>query len=323
MNITLTGNLGSGKTSVCKELEKMGYNIVSTGTIFREIAAEKGISVIELNELAKKDRSIDDLIDNRSIQLGNELDNTVFDSRLAWHFATPSFKVFLLVDTEEAARRVFEGDSRNAEEYNTLEEAAEGLSLRAKIERERFSELYGIDYYDGNNYDLIIESSNATPEQIAKEIVRNFEIYKEHPFPSKVELNLKCLYPTQKVSDFSSEVLDKYYANELDNDTLCSTENTCITIKDGYNYILDEHHHVFAAMAAGKIFTEIRSLFVDDKSLKAVPQNSKSDLYDFEDIGKFKYSVYPQDKPVKHSYSFDFSNIFSQCVEKEMDEFNR
>ena len=48
MNITLTGNLGSGKTSVCKELEKMGYNIVSTGTIFREIAAEKGITSEEV-----------------------------------------------------------------------------------------------------------------------------------------------------------------------------------------------------------------------------------------------------------------------------------
>ena len=60
-------------------------------------------------------RSIDDMLDARSTQLGKTMDHTVFDSRLAWHFVEKSFKVFLLVDTQEAARRVYEGNSRSAQ----------------------------------------------------------------------------------------------------------------------------------------------------------------------------------------------------------------
>ena len=138
MNITITGNLGSGKSSVCKELETSGFTIISAGDIFRQLAQEKGMTVIELNEAAKKDRSIDDMLDARSTQLGKTMDHTVFDSRLAWHFVEKSFKVFLLVDTQEAARRVYEGNSRSAEEYRDIAQARHGLEERARLEQERF-----------------------------------------------------------------------------------------------------------------------------------------------------------------------------------------
>jgi cytidylate kinase len=189
MNITMTGNLGSGKTSVCKEFQKMGYEIISTGNIFREIAAEKNITVIELNELAKKDRSIDDMIDNRTVRLGRERDNVIFDSRLAWHFVPDSFKVFLLVDTNEAARRVFDGDARAAEEYSSRDEAAAALRKRAELEQARFKELYGINYYDLSNYNLVIESTSATPEELAREIIDNFREYGNNPYGTRLLLN--------------------------------------------------------------------------------------------------------------------------------------
>ena len=189
MNITMTGNLGSGKTSVCKELKQLGYDVISAGDIFRDIAAARGISVIELNELAKRDRSIDDMLDRRSTELGQTLDHTVFDSRLAWHFVKKSFKVFLLVKTKEAARRVFSGENRNAEEYRSIEEVEEGLKLRADLEQERFLNLYGLDYYDGSNYDLIIESTDASPKQIAAEIERSYRQYAAEPFSTRVILN--------------------------------------------------------------------------------------------------------------------------------------
>ena len=92
MNISITGTLGSGKSSVCKILKENGYDIISNGVLFREIAEEKGITVVELNELAKKDKSIDDMLDERSIRLGKELDSTIFDSRMGWHFIPDSFK---------------------------------------------------------------------------------------------------------------------------------------------------------------------------------------------------------------------------------------
>lgn len=261
MNITITGNLGSGKSSVCKELEKAGFTIVSAGDIFRQIAAEKGMTVIELNEAAKKDRSIDDMLDLRSTKLGKEMDHTVFDSRLAWHFVEKSFKVFLLVDTKEAARRVFNGDNRSAEDYRNLEEARNGLEERARLEQERFRELYGIDYYDAANYDLIIESTSATPGQIAQEIQRNFELYQEKPFSAKVELNLKCLH-MESMEEKKEAASDQPF---------CMDGTVCVIQKDGGYYIQEEKQRAANAIAEGKVFAEIKDIRKDEASGEGKP----------------------------------------------------
>lgn len=191
MNITLTGNLGSGKTTICNILKERGYEIVSTGKIFRDIAEEKNVSVIELNEMAKKDRSIDDLLDDKTTQLGRTLDNVVFDSRLAWNFVPESFKVFLLVDMDEAARRVFQDSERNAESYASQEEAKAGLLNRAGLEKARFQDLYQINYYNAANYNLIIESTAVVPEKIADEIIKQFQMYQEKSYSTRILLNTK------------------------------------------------------------------------------------------------------------------------------------
>ncbi len=191
MNITLTGNLGSGKTTICNILKKRGYEIVSTGKIFREIAEEKKVSVIELNEMAKKDRSIDDLLDDKTTQLGKTLDHVVFDSRLAWNFVPESFKVFLLVDMDEAARRVFQDSERNAESYASEAEAKSGLLSRAGLEKARFQDLYQINYYNAANYNLIIESTAVEPERIADEIISQFQCYQEKGYSTRILLNTK------------------------------------------------------------------------------------------------------------------------------------
>lgn len=252
MNITLTGNLGGGKTSVCKELEKMGFQIISAGSIFRDVANEKGITVNEMNILAKTDPSIDKLIDDRSIKLGKELDNVVFDSRLAWHFAPNSFKVFLLTDPSEAARRVYYGDSRSAEVYSSYEEAIDKLSERAMLERDRFKGLYNIDYFDRNNYNLIIESTNATPKEIADEIVRNFENYKANPFDLRIELNIKNLHKAENdfpLGDSSSK----------EDVCLCLEDDSVdLVYKNGFVYINDGYEVVENAWKNGKIFCETK-----------------------------------------------------------------
>ena len=186
MNISITGNLGSGKTSICKELEAMGFPIISVGAIFRDIAKERGISVIELNEQAKTDRSIDDMLDMRSAKLGRELDRVVFDSRMAWHFVPDSFKVFVMTKTDETARRVFSGENRRSESYESEEDALRGLEERAELERQRFRDLYHVDYYDSSNYNLVIDSTKAAPRELAEEILKNFEEYEKEAFGTRL-----------------------------------------------------------------------------------------------------------------------------------------
>ncbi len=315
MNITITGNLGSGKTSVCRELEKAGFSIISAGDIFRQIAAEKRMTVIQLNEAAKKDRSIDDLLDSRSTELGKKMDHTVFDSRLAWHFVEKSFKVFLLADVREAARRVYDGDSRNAEQYGDMEQALEGLTERARLEQARFLELYGIDYYDAGNYDLIIESSCAAPEQIAQEIIRNFEQFHQRPFPAKTELNLKCMYPAGpfgKEEKSKSEAAGRCLNEEKGSQGLCMEKPVSITVKNGYNYLGKDAYEVSAAIAAGRVFAEIGHMGMQEAFRAGDAVLTEDDICNFEQAGGFRYQENPLRVPVKPGYNLDFSRIFHQ-----------
>lgn len=41
MNISITGDLGSGKSSISAELIKKGFSYVSVGNIFRDLAEKK------------------------------------------------------------------------------------------------------------------------------------------------------------------------------------------------------------------------------------------------------------------------------------------
>ncbi len=195
MNITITGNLGSGKSSVAKILKEKGYEIVSTGQIFRQLAMEKGLSVEEFNKqvneaASKGDRSVDKMIDDTTTKIGEERDNVVFDSRLAWHFAPNSFKVFVITDIDEASRRVFNDSLRaNSESYESQEACKKALINRQKLETVRYKEIYDIDYYDMSNYNLVIESTNASPSEIAQEILDKLEEYKNNKFEKIMELN--------------------------------------------------------------------------------------------------------------------------------------
>jgi cytidylate kinase len=195
MNITITGNLGSGKSSVAKILKEHGYEIVSTGNIFRQLAVDKGLSVEEFNKqvneaASRGDRSVDKMIDDTTTKIGKERDNVVFDSRLAWNFAPESFKIFVITDIDEASRRVY-GDSQraNSESYNSMDSCKKALIHRQKLETVRYKEIYDIDYYDMSNYNLVIESTSAAPREIAEEILARLEDYKENKFEKLMELN--------------------------------------------------------------------------------------------------------------------------------------
>ena len=187
MHITITGKLGSGKSTVAKKLvELYGFEIFSTGAILRAAAAERGMDVLELNkELSAKldsDRSMDDLIDNTTIRVASERkdDKLIFDSRMAWHFVPGSFKVFVTVDPRVAAERVMK-DPRPGEPAEDIDELCAELIERSKVEQSRFQTLYGVDYYDYNNYNLVVDSSRRTPDEIVALIWEGFNAYMADP----------------------------------------------------------------------------------------------------------------------------------------------
>jgi CMP/dCMP kinase len=170
MHITITGNLGSGKSTICKILEdKYGFEIYSTGKVQRELAREMNITTLEMNQLMCNDRKYDTMIDDTVAKISRENrdKNIIFDSRLAWHFVERSFKVFLSVSLDVAAERVLQDDRGKEEKYASVAEARELLAARAATEDKRYKDMYNLEYFNFANYNLVIDSTFTTPEKIA------------------------------------------------------------------------------------------------------------------------------------------------------------
>ncbi|MGR8978544.1 MAG: cytidylate kinase family protein [Gammaproteobacteria bacterium] len=174
--ITLSGDIGSGKSSVAAELKNLtGFDIIGTGKIQRAIAERRGVTTLELNKISETDRSIDDEIDNYVINIGKSSDNLIIDSRLAWHFIPDAFKVYLAVDPKVGAERVF-NDSRSDENNPTLEATLENNLKRQEIEDQRFFRLYHVHFRNHDNYDLVIDTSHPFPKEIALKIKEHFDM---------------------------------------------------------------------------------------------------------------------------------------------------
>ena len=184
MLISITGRLGSGKSTVCNILkEKYGFEIYSTGAVQREYARGLGISTLELNQRMAEHPNLDAEIDNMvtKISIERKDEKLIFDSRMAWHFAKNTFKIFLTIDPCEAAARVMKNQRGDEEKYCCVDESCEKLIERSRIERERFKEIYGVDYYDYNNFNIVIDTTCKTPEEVVALIVANHAKYLENP----------------------------------------------------------------------------------------------------------------------------------------------
>jgi cytidylate kinase len=144
----------------------MGFKVFSTGAIQRGIAAERGMSTYELNKYMETHPELDAEIDGRLVALSDMSENIIIDSRLAWHFVKDTFKAYLTVDPMIAAERVLR-DDRGAENYSNVEEALRTLDARKKSETLRYSQKYGVDSFNLRNYDIVIDTSVMTPEEVA------------------------------------------------------------------------------------------------------------------------------------------------------------
>lgn len=209
MHITLTGNLGSGKSTLSKILEQeYGFEVFSTGKIIREIANEQGVSVLEMNKLMKEDPKYDHMIDDTSARISREQKekDILFDSRLAWNFVEESFKVFLSVSLDVATNRVMGDASRGkVETYTSLEHCKNSLLERAAEEDKRYKDIYGIEYFNFANYNLVLDSSDCEPEILAKLLVDEAKKYAEKKAAGEAEGTKLILDKNRSQEDFAAE----------------------------------------------------------------------------------------------------------------------
>ena len=170
MRITISGPPGSGKTTACSKLsERLGLESVVFGKIFRQLAAEKNLSLGELGAIAEKDPSIDKMIDSRILEIARENEDIILESRLSAYMCArngiPAFKVYLNASPEVRIARI------GVREGETLEEVRAKTVDRQRSEAKRYKMYYDIDIEDLSVYDLVVDTDTLDPDQVVERII--------------------------------------------------------------------------------------------------------------------------------------------------------
>lgn len=179
--ISLGGELASGKGTVSKILMKrLNFGIYKNGDYFRQLAKEMGMDVTSFNIYVKEHPEIDRQIENSAAEYAKDHDNFIIDARLGWYAVPQSFKVYLKVDIDVAAKRAFYDEARkSSEKFNTVEEQKQDMKKRYELENERYWELYRVRKEDESNYDLVLDTTNLIPEQVADKIEQEYKKWLE------------------------------------------------------------------------------------------------------------------------------------------------
>lgn len=180
--ISLAGDLASGKGTVSEILIKeLNYGIYRNGEYARKLAKDMGLDITSFNEYLSKHPEIDIQIEKSAAEYAKNHDNFIIDARLGWYAVPESFKVYLRVDIDVAAKRAFNDSKRkNTESFETIEEQKADLEKRFKLENERYWKLYKVHKEDMSNYDLVLDTTNLTPEQTAEKIKEAYFAWLEY-----------------------------------------------------------------------------------------------------------------------------------------------
>ncbi len=170
--ISLAGDLASGKGTVSEILIKdLNYGIYRNGEYARKLAKDMGLDITSFNEYLGKHPEIDLQIEKSAAEYAKNHDNFIIDARLGWYAVPESFKVYLKVDINVAAKRAFNDAKRKkTESFATVEEQKADLEKRFRLENERYWKLYKVHKEDMSNYDFVLDTTDLTPEQTAEKI---------------------------------------------------------------------------------------------------------------------------------------------------------
>jgi len=180
MLITIWWKAGSGKWTVSKLLAKeLGYEIISVWDMKRKLAAEMWINIIEFNKMWDNPENAKEFdLKYEEFQGSLKLsDDIILDSRLWFYVQPKAFKILLNVDENIAWERIFKA-KRETDKHTTKKHAIDEVKERNSNDEERYKKLYNVDLWNPNNYNLVIDTSERTPEGVLQIILDEFKVYK-------------------------------------------------------------------------------------------------------------------------------------------------
>lgn len=157
--IAVSGKSGCGNTTVSEKLAKrLGLRLINF--TFRSLAAERGITLQKVLELARDDPAWDREVDQRQVAMAREGD-CVIGSRLAiWMIPEAALSVYLHASPETRARRIWNREGGKYEEVLAFTQSRDAQDTA------RYAELYGIDNNRYDFADLSINTERLGPDRI-------------------------------------------------------------------------------------------------------------------------------------------------------------
>jgi len=173
VTITISGTPGSGKSTVGKLLKKkLRVKYIYSGKVFREIAKNYNMSLEEFDKYCEKNKEIDQEIDSRQLEILRKGD-VILEGRLAGWIAhrnkISALKIILDTDLEIRTERIVK------REKGDVKKRRKEILNREKSEANRYKNYYNIDLKNTSIYDLVIDSSDKTPEEIVALILGKIE----------------------------------------------------------------------------------------------------------------------------------------------------
>lgn len=181
MRVTISGHSGCGTTTACGNVAKeLGLQVLNY--TLRNMAAEMGVTLEELQLMAEKDPKYDYLVDKKQIDMADG-DNFVIGTRLAgWAVDNADLRVWLHASLETRAKRIA---SREGKPYGQVLEA---VKLRDAQNKDRYMKYYGLDMDDKDGFDLIINTEYLTAAQVSAIIVAAANLAKENRIPKPIKI---------------------------------------------------------------------------------------------------------------------------------------
>jgi cytidylate kinase len=302
MHISITGDLGSGKSSVAKILcETLGYKYISTGVIQRKKKKKKGMNTLEFNKYTDENKEVDDYIDQHLKDINEGDESHILDSRLAWFFVNKSFKVYLTAFNQIAAQRILNDNDRigepNAADVDIKIKESE---KRRNLENSRFERYYGVKYDIFDNFDLIIDTSYAALEQVVEMILSAYAKWKQKlPF-NKIWFSTKRIYPLENISVINSNAAKKI-RDAVKKEGYNEDFPVLLLKLSDHFYMYDGHLRFSAAL-----FNQLPLIPVEviARETETIPKGCSAEQYvkerfqlsnvhDWEKAHDFKYFEYP------------------------------
>ncbi len=298
--ITVSGDLGSGKSTICKLLQrKLAFNVYSMGEAWRKLAAKHNMTILELNTYSET-HPLDEEMDQAMAAMANEPQNIIFDSRLAWHFIPGSFKVHLTVDPQIAAARIFHDKRGEAEGYADINEAFIKINQRKISENNRYLQKYGIDCSQYSNYDLVVDTGHAAPESIATLITAEFTAWMKGQSFERHWLSPKTPFPLHASSSLNRSKIQSM-ASSLPNSDFPEMIPLNLLESHGFYFIYNGHHRISAALLKEVNFIPVKIIACNNQTIpddgaanEYIQQHySLQNIHQWENLHQFKYPRYP------------------------------